>query len=327
MVEPETKDHNKTADLEDTVRNLREENAKLLQLLRSQGLLIDASTNQNGKSSDIIFPISNQQKDSSSITFNHSDLTLTTNSLNTTNQTNHQHINNHGSINQQSFNGQTVHGNQSNITPNFNTVIQTTSQPFVQNSSNTLVQNNTNLIQPINLVNFNNVSLDSIQSFFASQNNLVYLSQTSSSSTTTTTTAATTTAATNAVTSSSSSSANSITPNTNLDELLPSNTHSILPSSSSLSSEQQHQIVIRPKLSLLHKHQELVPVIPKIRPEHYESITRQFSSSSSNDASNLFDNDSNDSKNKYSRLIRPKPSSRTSSLKVNRMFILFTYFR
>ncbi|CAF5149067.1 unnamed protein product, partial [Rotaria socialis] len=73
------------------------------------------------------------------------------------------------------------------------------------------------------LVNFNNVSLDSIQSFFASQNNLVYLSQTSSSSTTTTTAAATTTA---------TSSANSITPNTNLDELLPSNTHSILPSSS-----------------------------------------------------------------------------------------------
>ncbi|CAF5002823.1 unnamed protein product, partial [Rotaria socialis] len=74
------------------------------------------------------------------------------------------------------------------------------------------------------LVNFNNVSLDSIQSFFASQNNLVYLSQTSSSSTTTTTAAAATTTAT--------SSANSITPNTNLDELLPSNTHSILPSSS-----------------------------------------------------------------------------------------------
>ncbi|CAF4150930.1 unnamed protein product [Rotaria socialis] len=308
MVEPGTKDHNKTADLEDTVRNLREENAKLLQLLRSQGLLIDASTNQNGKSSDTIFPISNQQKDSSSITFNHSDLTLTTNSLSTTNQTNHQHINNHGSINQQSFNGQTVHGNQSNITPNFNTVIQTTSQPFVQNSSNTLVQNNTNLIQPINLVNFNNVSLDSIQSFFASQNNLVYLSQTSSSSTTTTTAAAATTTAT--------SSANSITPNTNLDELLPSNTHSILPSSS-LSSEQQNQIVVRPKLTLLHKHQELVPVIPKIRPEHYESITRQFSSSSSNDASNLFDNDSNDSKNRYPRLIRSKTSSRTSSLKVS----------
>jgi hypothetical protein len=29
-------DLNKTADLEDTVRNLREENAKLLQLLRSR---------------------------------------------------------------------------------------------------------------------------------------------------------------------------------------------------------------------------------------------------------------------------------------------------
>ncbi|CAF2471592.1 unnamed protein product [Rotaria sp. Silwood2] len=305
MVEPDKKDHNKTADLEDTVRNLREENAKLLQLLRSQGLLLDSSTNQNGKSSDTIFPISNQQKDSTNLTFDQSDITLTTNSINTINQINHQHINNHGSINQQTFNGQTVHGNQSNITPNFNTVIQTTSQPFVQNSSNTLVQNNTNLIQPINLVNFNNVSLDSIQSFLASQNSVVYLSQTSSSSSSSTTTT-------------TSSSTNSIITNTNVNEALPSNTHSILPSSSSLLSE-QHQISIRPKLSLLHQHQELVPVIPKIKPEHYESITKQLSSSSSttinNDTTNLIDNDSNDSKYKYQRPIRPKPSSRTNSLK------------
>ncbi|CAF3731476.1 unnamed protein product, partial [Rotaria sordida] len=309
MVEPDKKDHNKTADLEDTVRNLREENAKLLQLLRSQGLLLDSSINQNGKSSDnTIFPISNQQKDSTNITFDHSDITLTTNSINNINQINHQHINNHSSINQQTYNGQTIHGNQSNITPNFNTVIQTTTQPFVQNSSNTLVQNNTNLIQPINLVNFNNVSLDSIQSFFASQNNVVYLSQTSSSSSSTTPTTTTTTTTTSS--SSSSASANSIITNTNVNELLPS--------TSSSSSTEQHQISIRPKLSLLHQHQELVPVIPKIKPEHYESITRQLSSSSStttnNDTTNLIDNDSNDSKYKYPRPIRPKPSSRTNSL-------------
>ncbi|CAF4715662.1 unnamed protein product [Rotaria sp. Silwood1] len=299
MVEPDKKDHNKTADLEDTVRNLREENAKLLQLLRSQGLLLDSSTNQNGKSNDTIFPITNQQKDSTNLTFDHSDVTLTTNSINTTNQINHQHINNHGSINQQTYNGQTIHGNQSNITPNFNTVIQTTSQPFVQNSSNTLVQNNTNLIQPINLVNFNNVSLDSIQSFFASQNNVVYLSQTPSSSSASS--SSTTTTTTTAV-------PKSIITNTNVNESLPSNIHSILPSTSSSSSIEQ-------KLSLLHQHQELVPVIPKIKAEHYESMTRQLSSTTNNDTTNLMDSDSNDGKYKYPRPIRPKPSSRTNSLR------------
>jgi hypothetical protein len=243
---------------------------------------MDTSPDQNGKSTD---PISSNQE-STNITFDHSDLTLTTNSINTTNQINHQHIHNHGPINQQNYNEQTIHGNQSNITPNFNTVIQTTTQPFVQNNSNTLVQNNTNLIQPINLVNFNNVSLDSIQSFFASQNSVVYLSQTSSSSTTTTTTTTTST-------------------NSNINESLPSNTHSIL------SSSDQHQISIRPKPSLLHQHQELVPVIPKIKTDQYENLTRQLSSN--NDTTNLLDNDSNQ---KYPRPIRPKPSSRTNSLRV-----------
>ena len=86
-----------TNDLEDTVRNLREENAKLLQLLRSrknlfifckayfiisEGLLPD---NQNEKSNT---SITNQQQDSTNITFDHSDLTLTTNSITTTNQIN-----------------------------------------------------------------------------------------------------------------------------------------------------------------------------------------------------------------------------------------------
>ncbi len=246
----------------------------------SEGLNFDPSTE---KSTDSISSTS----DTTNITFDHSDLTLTTNSINTTNQINHQHINNHGSTNQQNYNEQIIHGNQSNITPNFNTVIQSTSQPFVQNNSNTLVQNNTNLIQPINLVNFNNVSLDSIQSFFASQNSVVYLSQTSSTTTTTTTT--TTTSA-----------------NSNINESLLSSTHSILPPPLPPSSI-DHQISIRPKLSLIHQHQELVPVIPKINTEYYESITRQLSN---HDTTNLLDNDSNDPKQKYPRPIRPRPSLR-----------------
>lgn len=264
-----------------------------------EGLLLDSSIHPNAKCSDSTFSKSNPQTDSTSISFDHSDVN---NSTKATNQINHQHINNHGSLNQQTYSGQTVHGNQSNITPNFNTVIQTASQPFVQNSSNTLVQNNTNLIQPINLVNFNNVSLDSIQSFFASQNNVVYLSQSSSSSTTTTSTTTT---------------------NSHVSEPSPSNTHCTVASASSL-SDQQCQRSLRPKLSLIHQNQELVPVIPKIKPEHYENITRQLSSSSSlsstttmTDSSNLFDTDSNESKNKYQRAIRPKLSSKTNSSKVN----------
>jgi hypothetical protein len=261
-------------------------------LIISEGLIRD---DESGKSNTSISSTLNHQSDSTNITFDHSDLTLTTNSISTTNQITHQHINNHGSTNQQNYNEQTIHGNQSNITPNFNTVIQTTTQPFVQNNSNTLVQNNTNLIQPINLVNFNNASIDSIQSFFASQNNLVYLPQTTSTTTT---------------------SANSVVSNSNINETLTTNTHSILPSISS--SEQQHQISIRPKPSLMHQHQELVPVIPKIKTEQFESMTRQLaaSSTSNNDATNLLDNDSNDPKHKYPRPIRPKPSSRSNSLQV-----------
>ena len=235
------------------------------------------------------------------ITFDHSDLTITSNSTNTTNQTTHQHITNHGQTNQQNFTEQNIHGNQSNLTPNFNTVIQSTNQPFVQNNSNTLVQNNTNLIQPINLVNFNNVSLDSIQSFFASQNNVVYLpNSTTPSSTTTTTTAATTTMSTTA--------AAEPTTNSSAKELRPSNIPSLLNP-----SPIDHQVSIRPKPSLLHQNQELVPVIPKMKAEHYESITRQYSSTNNESLNNL-DNDSNDPKQKYPRPIRPKPSSRGHSL-------------
>ena len=235
------------------------------------------------------------------ITFDHSDLTITSNSTNTTNQTTHQHITNHGQTNQQNFTEQNIHGNQSNLTPNFNTVIQSTNQPFVQNNSNTLVQNNTNLIQPINLVNFNNVSLDSIQSFFASQNNVVYLpNSTTPSSTTTTTTAATTTMSTTA--------AAEPTTNSSAKELRPSNIPSLLNP-----SPIDHQVSIRPKPSLLHPNQELVPVIPKMKAEHYESITRQYSSTNNESLNNL-DNDSNDPKQKYPRPIRPKPSSRGHSL-------------
>lgn len=223
---------------------------------------------------------------------NHSDLTSTNNTTTTTNQITHQQITNYGSTNQQNFNDQTIHGNQSNITPNFNTVIQSSTQPFVQNNSNTLVQNNTNLIQPINLVNFNNVSLDSIHSFFASQNNMVYLSQTSATTTTTTTTTSTSSL------------------NANLTESTPSTTQSILSSS-------EHQVSIRPKPSILHPNQELVPVIPKMKSELYESYTKQFSSTtSSNDTTNLLDNDSNDPKQKYPRPIRPRPSLRGHALQV-----------
>jgi hypothetical protein len=267
MVEPERKDN--SANLEDTVRNLREENAKLMQFLRSQGLILDASPSPN----DGKFP------ESSNITFDNSEISLTTNSINTTNQITHQHVNNHGPINQQNYSGQTIHGNQSNITPNFNTVIQTTSQPFVQNNSNTLVQNNTNLIQPINLVNFNNVSLDSLQSFFASQNNLVYLSQPSSSSTTTTITTTTTT-----------------TSNLNLHN-----------------ESEQHQISIRPKPSIIPQHQDLVSVLPKVKTEHFDYPSRQLSSSSNSETTNLLDNDLN---HKQPRPIRPKPSSRANSLQI-----------
>jgi hypothetical protein len=226
--------------------------------------------------------IDEKTNESSNITFDNSDVTLTTNSINTTNQITHQHVNNHGPINQQNYSGQIIHGNQSNITPNFNTVIQTTSQPFVQNNSNTLVQNNTNLIQPINLVNFNNVNLDSLQSFFASQSNLVYLSPSSSSTTTTTTTTTTTS-------------------NINLNE-----------------SEQQHQISIRPKPSVIPQNQELVPVLPKIKTEQYDNVSRQLSSSSNSETTNLLDNDLN---HKQPRPIRPKPSSRSNSLQVLFRFI------
>jgi hypothetical protein len=232
--------------------------------LLSEGLLVD---NPSPKSTE-----------SSNITFDNSDITLTTNSVNTTNQITHQHVHNHGPINQQNYSGQIIHGNQSNITPNFNTVIQTTTQPFVQNNSNTLVQNNTNLIQPINLVNFNNVSLDSLQSFFASQNNLVYLPQTSSTTTTTTTTT---------------------TSNINLNN--------------ESEQQQQHQVSIRPKPSTISPHQELIPVLPKAKNEHYENLSRQLSTSSNSETTNLLDNDLN---HKQPRPIRPKPSSRANSLQV-----------
>ena len=172
-----------------------------------------------------------------------------------------------------------MHGHQSNIAPNFSTVIQTASQPFVQNNSNTLVQNNTNLIQPINLVNFNNVSLDSIQSFFASQSNLLYVPPTSSSSSTTTTT---------------TTSISNITAN---------------------ESEPQHQVSIRPKPSFPETlAQDSSSTLPKLKPESYENVSRQLSSSSNTETSNLLDNDLN---HKQPRPIRPKPSSRHNSLQVN----------
>ena len=330
---PFVSDPNNPTDLEVTVRNLREENAKLIQLLRSrtylsavisppmtcillsfsfihsEGLLLDNSPSQSGRSGESASSAAHQAPESSTIVFDHSDLTLTTNSINTTNQTNHHYVNNHGSTNQQNYGGQTVHGTQSNVTPNFNTVIQTSTQPFVQNNSNTLVQNNTNLIQPINLMNFNNVSLDSLQSFFTSQNNLVYLSQASSSSTTTTTTT-TTTSTSNIV-------SNSVVTNSSAPDSLLSNAQNIL---SGIASEQQHQVSIRPKPSSIHPNQELVPVIPKIKTDQYESMTRHLSSSSTSnnsETSNLFDNDSNDGKQKYPRPIRPKPSSRNHSMQVS----------
>ena len=240
-----------------------------------EGLLPDLSSSQAGKSSDSHSSThhSQQASESSSITFDHSEITCTSNSTNTTNQVHHQHVNNQGSINQQNYGGQTVHGNQSNVTPNFNTVIQTATQPFVQNNSNTLVQNNTNLIQPINLVNFNNVSLDSIQSFFASQNNVVYLPPSSTTTTTTTTTT----------------------------------------SSNSILSTDASQTSSRPEPALLHLNQELVPVIPKICREHYESITRQSSANAHSDTSNLLDPDYPDPKQKNQRSIRPRPSGRANA--------------
>lgn len=259
----------------------------------SEGLLVDPPS--NGRSNDSFFSTANPSTDPGQITFDHSDLTLTNNSVTTTNQITHQQITNHGSTNQQNFNEQTIHGHQSNIAPNFNTVIQSTNQPFVQNNSNTLVQNNTNVIQPINLVNFNNVSLDSIHSFFASQNNVVYLSQASATTTTTTTTTTT-----------------SSPLNTNLDESIPTNTQSILSSS-------EHQKSIRPKPSMLHPHphQELVPVIPKMKTELYESLTKHLSSTTSNnDTTTSLDNDSNDPKQKHPRPIRPRPSARGHALQV-----------
>lgn len=230
-----------------------------------------------------IDPTESKPPEPSNIKFENSDVSLSTNSINTTNQITHHQVNNHGPINQQNYSGQTIHGNQSNITPNFNTVIQTNSQPFVQNNSNTLVQNNTNLIQPINLVNFNNVSFDSLQTFLASQNNLLYLSQPSSSSTTTTTVTTTTT-------SSSSSS------NLNL-----------------FNESEQHQVSIRPKPSVIPQHQDLHPVLPKVKSEHFDYPTRQLSSSSNSETTNLLDNDLN---HKQPRPIRPKPSSRMNSLQV-----------
>ncbi|CAF1654782.1 unnamed protein product, partial [Adineta ricciae] len=271
MVEPEQKD--KPSNLEDTVRNLREENAKLLQLLRSQGLLVD--------------PVDEKSNESTSITFDNSEISLTTNTINTTNQITHQHVNNHGPINQQNYSGQVVHGNQSNITPNFNTVIQTTTQPFVQNNSNTLVQNNTNLIQPINLVNFNNVSLDSLQSFFASQNNLVYLSQSSSTTSQTTTTTTTT--------------------------------------SNFMNESEQHQISIRPKPSVIPQP-EVTSVLSRMNETTSRQLSSSSSSlttaatptstpppanATNGETTNLLDNDLN---HKQPRPIRPKPSSRTNSL-------------
>jgi hypothetical protein len=121
---------------------------------------------------------------------------------------------------------------------------------------------------------------------------VVFLSQKSSTTTTTTTT--TTTSA-----------------NSNINESLLSSTHSILPPPLPPSSI-DHQISIRPKLSLIHQHQELVPVIPKINTEYYESITRQLSN---HDTTNLLDNDSNDPKQKYPRPIRPRPSLRGQAYK------------
>ena len=230
----------------------------------AEGLILDSSST----------PHDDKSNDSSHISFENSDINLTTNSINTTNQNTHQYITNHAPINQQNYSGQTIHGNQSNIAPNFNTILQTTSQPFIQNNSNTLVQNNTNLIQPINLVNFNNVNIDSLQTFLASQNNLMYLSQPSSSTTTTTVT----------TTTSSSSNLNPI------------------------NESDQHQISIRPKPPSI-----LAQDLPKSKSEQFDYPTRQLSTSSNGETTNLLDNDLN---HKQPRPIRPKPSSRSNSLQV-----------
>lgn len=301
MVEPEK---TTSTDLESTVRHLREENAKLMQLLRAQGLLPDVPLCSTNKSSDPQSSTFSQTSESSSVTFDHSD---------------HQFVNNSSSIHHQ----QNYHGNSSTLTPNFNTVIQNSTQPFVQN--------NTNLIQPINLVNINNVSLESIQSIFSGQNNLVYLSQSSSNSSTTTTTTTTTSCSSSSSLSTSSTSTSSTSSSNSNSTCSTSSSSSSSSSSSTLSTVQEattfpsdsHQISIRPKPSLLHPHQELVPVVPKIRAEQYESITRQYSSSSiTNETSNLLDNDSNDPKQKFPRPIRPKPSSRSNSLQIYKSMMI-----
>jgi hypothetical protein len=131
-------------------------------------------------------------------------------------------------------------------------------------------------------VNFNNFNLDSLQSFLSSQNNLLYLSQSSSSSTTTTITTTTTT-----------------TSNINHNN-----------------DSEQHQISIRPKPS----NQELVSVLPKVKNEHIDYLSRQLSSSSNSETTNLLDNDLN---HKQPRPIRPKPSSRNNSVQVKILILLF----
>ena len=171
-------------------------------------------------------------------------------------------------------------------------MLQNNSSTLVQNNSNTLVQNN---IQSTNSVNLNNASSDSRQSLLVSQSSVAHLSQTSSSTVITTTTTTT-------------------SPNSIVNDSLPSNTRSILPPISS--SEQQHQTPIRLKSALMGQHQELVPVIQKMRIEDYETMNRQLSSTNS-DATNLTDNESNGSKHKYQRPIRSESLSKKKSLKVN----------
>ncbi|CAF3990105.1 unnamed protein product, partial [Didymodactylos carnosus] len=275
---------NRTAELESQLKNLQEENERLQQLLRAHVRSVDpcskiplsqsfpfykdntrddncstlpttskvgnnysnddnqttATTNSSPRPSSS----SSNNGNSSGINFEHSDITLNQNTLNTTNQTSTQNVNfnNLGPTNQQNYVGQTVLGSQSNITPNFNTVIQTNATPFVQNNSNTLVQNNTNLIQPINLVNFNTVSLDSFHSslslnsfqqlqqhaggsLFFAPNGVVYVSSTSQIGSTSTTTSS--------VINTCSTSTSNITTTTLKNEIADSLSPSLIQKSSS----------------------------------------------------------------------------------------------
>ena len=72
---------------------------------------------------------------------------------------------------------------------------------------------------------------------------------------------------------------------------------------------------IQLKSTLLRQNQELVPVIPKIRREQYESITRQSLANVSSETSNLL---TRDWKQKKARSVRPKPPTRVKAPRVSK---------